>query len=575
VSVCDHCVVTPRAVIVGEDCAHLKHVRNNPSFFFCFALRSIDCIFVRVERTTWKRPCTAAVRPRGTQLQKYMGRVEVGAYQEKAGGPVKAPVPIAAGAEHPPITVSEPHQSNGVTAGSGAVHADSATALKELRNPTCLVGFANWGFETRQIHAGQEPDPTTGARAVPIYQTTSYQFRDSAHAQNLFALAEIGNIYTRIMNPTQGVLEARLSSLEGGITTAVGLPGALVVSSGQSAETLAILTLAEAGSHIVASPSLYGGTYNLFHYTLPKMGIEVSFVDDPHDLSQWKSAIRPNTKAFYGEVLANPRNDVFDIEGVSKVAHENGIPLIVDNTVPSPYGVRPIEWGADIVVHSLTKFIGGHGTSIGGAIIDGGTFDFGASGRFPNFTEPDPSYHGLAYWPALGAGSYIIKARVQMLRDLGMAVSPFNAWQILQGLETLSLRMDRHWSNTDKVVAFLQKQGQVESINYAGLPSSPWHERAKKYFGGRGYGSVIAFVLKGGREHGQKFAEALKLHSHVANIGDVRSLVIHPASTTHSQLTEDEQRSAGVNPGLVRLSVGLESIDDILADLELGFAAIK
>ncbi|MFM8870834.1 MAG: bifunctional o-acetylhomoserine/o-acetylserine sulfhydrylase [Actinomycetota bacterium] len=434
---------------------------------------------------------------------------------------------------------------------------------------------ANWGFETRQIHAGQEPDPTTGARAVPIYQTTSYQFRDSAHAQNLFALAEIGNIYTRIMNPTQGVLEARLSSLEGGITTAVGLPGALVVSSGQSAETLAILTLAEAGSHIVASPSLYGGTYNLFHYTLPKMGIEVSFVDDPHDLSQWKSAIRPNTKAFYGEVLANPRNDVFDIEGVSKVAHENGIPLIVDNTVPSPYGVRPIEWGADIVVHSLTKFIGGHGTSIGGAIIDGGTFDFGASGRFPNFTEPDPSYHGLAYWPALGAGSYIIKARVQMLRDLGMAVSPFNAWQILQGLETLSLRMDRHWSNTDKVVAYLQKQGQVESINYAGLPSSPWHDRAKKYFGGRGYGSVIAFVLKGGREHGQKFAEALKLHSHVANIGDVRSLVIHPASTTHSQLTEDEQRSAGVNPGLVRLSVGLESIDDILADLELGFAAIN
>jgi O-acetylhomoserine (thiol)-lyase len=434
---------------------------------------------------------------------------------------------------------------------------------------------AKWGFETRQIHAGQEPDPTTGARAVPIYQTTSYQFRDSAHAQNLFALAEIGNIYTRIMNPTQGVLEARLSSLEGGITTAVGLPGALVVSSGQSAETLAILTLAEAGSHIVASPSLYGGTYNLFHYTLPKMGIEVSFVDDPHDLSQWKSAIRPNTKAFYGEVLANPRNDVFDIEGVSKVAHENGIPLIVDNTVPSPYGVRPIEWGADIVVHSLTKFIGGHGTSIGGAIIDGGTFDFGASGRFPNFTEPDPSYHGLAYWPALGAGSYIIKARVQMLRDLGMAVSPFNAWQILQGLETLSLRMDRHWSNTDKVVAYLQKQGQVESINYAGLPSSPWHDRAKKYFGGRGYGSVIAFVLKGGREHGQKFAEALKLHSHVANIGDVRSLVIHPASTTHSQLTEEEQRSAGVNPGLVRLSVGLESIDDILADLDLGFAAIN
>jgi O-acetylhomoserine (thiol)-lyase len=433
----------------------------------------------------------------------------------------------------------------------------------------------NWGFETRQIHAGQEPDPTTGARTAPIYQTTSYQFRDSAHAQNLFALAEIGNIYTRIMNPTQGVLEARLSSLEGGVTTAVGLPGALVVSSGQSAEALAILTLAEAGSHIVASPSLYGGTYNLLHYTMPKMGIEVTFVNDPHNLEEWKSAARPNTKAFFGEVLANPRNDVFDIEGVSKVAHDIGVPLMLDNTVPTPYGIRPLEWGADIVVHSLTKFIGGHGTSIGGAIIDGGKFDFSASGRFPNFTEPDPSYHGLAYWPALGPGSYIIKARVQLLRDLGMAVSPFNAWNFLQGLETLSFRMDRHWANTQKVVEYLQKHDQVASINYAGLPSSPWHERAKKYFGGKGYGSVIAFVLKGGREHGQKFAEALQLHSHVANIGDVRSLVIHPASTTHSQLTEDEQRSTGVEPGLVRLSVGLESIEDILADLDLGFAAIK
>ena len=433
----------------------------------------------------------------------------------------------------------------------------------------------NWGFETRQIHAGQEPDPVTGSRALPIYQTTSYQFRDSAHAANLFALAEIGNIYTRIMNPTQGVLEARLSSLEGGITTAVGLPGALAVASGQSAETLAILTLAEVGCHIVASPSLYGGTYNLLHYTLPKMGIEVTFVDDPHNLEQWKSAVRPNTKAFYGEVLANPKNDVFDIEGVSKVAHEVGVPLIVDNTVPSPYGIRPIEWGADIVVHSLTKFIAGHGTSIGGAIIDSGKFDFSASGRFPNFTEPDPSYHGLAYWPALGPGSYIIKARVQLLRDLGMAVSPFNAWSILQGLETLSLRMDRHWSNAAKVAEYLGKQPAVESISWAGLTSSPWHERAKKYFGGKGFGSIIAFNVKGGREAGQKFAEALKLHSHVANIGDVRSLVIHPASTTHSQLTEEEQISTGVHPGLVRLSVGLESIEDILADLDLGFAAIK
>jgi O-acetylhomoserine (thiol)-lyase len=274
-------------------------------------------------------------------------------------------------------------------------------------------------------------------------------------------------------------------------------------------------------------------------------------------------------------VLANPKNDVFDIEGVSKVAHEVGVPLIVDNTVPSPYGIRPLEWGADIVVHSLTKFIGGHGTSIAGAIVDGGKFDFSASGRFPNFTEPDPSYHGLAYWPALGAGSYIIKARVQMLRDIGAAVSPFNAWSILQGLETLSLRMERHWSNAAKVADFLTKQSAVESVSWAGLPSSPWHERAKKYFEGRGFGSILAFNVKGGREAGQKFTEALQLHSHVANIGDVRSLVIHPASTTHSQLTEAEQLAAGVHPGMVRLSVGIESINDILADLELGFAALK
>ena len=433
----------------------------------------------------------------------------------------------------------------------------------------------NLGFETRQIHAGQEPDPTTGARAVPVYRTTSYVFRDAQHAQNLFALAEIGNIYTRIMNPTQGVLEARLSSLEGGITTAVGLPGALAVSSGQSAELLAILTLAEAGSHIVASPSLYGGTYNLFHYTLPKMGIEVTFVDDPDNLDQWKAAARPNTKAFYGEVLANPRNNVLDIEGISKVAHEVGVPLIVDNTVPTPYLIRPLEWGADIVVHSLTKFIGGHGTSIGGAIIDGGSFDFSQNDRFPNFTEPDPSYHGLAYWPALGAGSYIIKARVQMLRDLGMATTPDNAFNFLQGLETLSLRMERHWANAQKVGEFLAKHPQVEEVFYAGLKTSKWHDRAVKYGNGKGFGSVLAFNIKGGVEAGQKFVAGLKLHSHVANIGDVRSLVIHPASTTHSQLSPEEQKSTGVFPGLVRLSVGLETIEDILADLEAGFAAAK
>jgi O-acetylhomoserine (thiol)-lyase len=391
----------------------------------------------------------------------------------------------------------------------------------------------------------------------------------------LFALAEIGNIYTRIMNPTQGVLEARLSSLEGGTATAVGLPGALAVSSGQSAELLAILTLAEAGSHIVSSPSLYGGTYNLFHYTLPKLGIQVSFVEDPDDLEQWRAAAKPNTKAFYGEVLANPRNNVLDIEGVSKVAHEAGVPLIVDNTTPTPYLIRPIEWGADIVVHSLTKFIGGHGTSIGGAIVDGGKFDFGANDKFPNLTEPDPSYHGLPYWPALGHGAYIIKARVQMLRDIGAATTPFNSFMFLQGLETLSLRMERHFANAQKVGEYLAGHEDVEEVFYAGLPTSKWHARAKKYGGGKGYGSVLAFNIKGGRLAGQKFVESLELHSHVANIGDVRSLVIHPASTTHSQLTEDEQKSTGVFPGLVRLSVGLESIDDILADLDVGFKAAK
>ncbi len=433
---------------------------------------------------------------------------------------------------------------------------------------------ADWGFETRQIHAGAAPDPTTGARATPIYQTTSYQFNDSAHAANLFALAEIGNIYTRIMNPTQLVLESRINSLEGGCTTAVGLPGTLVVASGQSAETLALLNLAENGSHIVASPSLYGGTYNLLHYTLPKMGIGVTFVEDPDDLGQWKSAIRDNTRAFFGETLANPKNQFFDIEGVADVGHDHGIPLVIDNTVPTPYLVRPIEWGADVVLHSLTKFMGGHGTSIAGSITDAGKFDYAASGRFPNFTEPDPSYHGLPYFPALGHGAFILKARVQLLRDLGMAVSPFNAFQILQGIETLSLRMERHFANADKVATFLQSRPEVDEVIHAGLESSRWHDRARVYGGGKGYGSVLSFILRGGKDAGQKFADSLVLHSHVANIGDVRSLVIHPASTTHSQLTEAEQASTGVYPGLVRLSVGLESIEDIIADLETGFAAL-
>lgn len=432
-----------------------------------------------------------------------------------------------------------------------------------------------WGFETQQIHAGAAPDPTTGARATPIYQTTSYQFRDSEHASNLFALAEIGNIYTRIMNPTQGVVEATIAALEGATTTAVGLPGALAVASGQAAETLAILNLAEAGSHIVASASLYGGTYNLFHYTFPKIGIEVTFIDDPDDLDAWRAAVKPNTKAFYGESIGNPKNDFLDIAGVSAVALEVGVPLIVDNTVASPWLIRPFEHGADIVVHSATKFIGGHGTSIGGVIVDGGSFDFSANDKFPGFTEPDPSYHGLSFWPALGAGSYIIKARVQLLRDIGAAISPFNSFLLIQGLETLSLRLERHNQNAQQVAEFLAQHPQVERVQYAGLPDSPWHERAKAITGGRGFGSVPAFIISGGREAGAKFVEGLTLHSHVANIGDVRSLAIHPASTTHSQLTAEEQVTTGVDPGLVRLSVGLETIDDIIADLERGFAAAK
>lgn len=431
-----------------------------------------------------------------------------------------------------------------------------------------------WGFETQQLHAGQVADPTTGSRAVPIYQTTSFVFNDAEHAQNLFALAEIGNIYTRIMNPTQGVLEGRISSLEGGITTAVGLPGALATSSGQAAEVLAILNLAESGDHIVVSSSLYGGTYNLFHYTLPKMGITASFIDDPDDLDAWAGAVQDNTKAFYGESIGNPRANVLDIEGIAGVAHANNVPLIIDNTVATPYLINPLQHGADIVVHSATKFIGGHGNSIGGLIVDGGSFDFGASGKHPMLTEPDPSYHGLPYWEALGPGAYIIKARVQLLRDMGPAMAPMNAFLFLQGLETLSLRMERHFENAQKVAEYLDAHDMVDAVAFAGLPSSKWYDRATELGGGKGYGSIVAFDIVGGREAGQKFVSALELHSHVANIGDAKSLVIHPASTTHSQLTEEEQASTGVRPGLVRLSVGLETIDDIIADLDAGFAAL-
>ena len=432
-----------------------------------------------------------------------------------------------------------------------------------------------WSFETRQIHAGQEPDPTTGARALPIYQTTSYVFRDTDHAANLFGLKEFGNIYTRLMNPTTDVVEKRLASLEGGV-------GALFVASGQAAETLALLNLAEAGDHIVASPSLYGGTYNLFHYTFPKIGIEVTFVDDPDDLDSWRSAVRPNTKAFFGETIANPKQDILDIEGVAAVAHEVGVPLVVDNTVATPYLIRPLEWGADIVVHSTTKYLGGHGTALGGAIIDGGSFDFAASpDRFPNYNQPDPSYHGLVYARDLGVGSglganlaFILKARVQLLRDLGPAASPFNAFLLAQGLETLSLRIERHVQNAAAVAEWLEQRDEVESVAYAGLTSSPWYERGKKY-APKGTGAVLAFEIKGGVEAGKRFVNALELHSHVANIGDVRSLVIHPASTTHSQLSAEEQIASGVTPGLVRLSVGIENIADILADLETGFRAAK
>ena len=431
------------------------------------------------------------------------------------------------------------------------------------------------GFETLQIHAGQQPDSDTGSRAAPIYQTTSYVFRDSEHAANLFALSEVGNIYTRIMNPTQMVLESRLQALEKGTETAIGIPGALATSSGQAAETLAILNLAEAGDHIVASSSLYGGTYNLLHYTFPKMGINTTFIKDPDDLSEWEAAIRPETKVFYGESIGNPKNDFLDISGVAEVGHNYGIPLIVDNTVATPYLINPISLGADVVVHSMTKFIGGHGNSIGGIIVDGGKFDYSESTRFKNFVEPDPSYHGLRYWPDLGHGSFIIKARVQLLRDLGSSVTPQNAFNFLQGLETLSLRMERHFENAIKVVEFLSNPEQVEKIQFAGLSESPWHERAKLYGIRNVYGSVPAFIIKRGAEAGEKFVNSLQLHSHVANIGDVRSLVIHPASTTHSQLSEEEQKSTGVEPGLVRLSVGLETIDDIVDDLEHGFSCVK
>ncbi|MGN6414058.1 bifunctional o-acetylhomoserine/o-acetylserine sulfhydrylase [Flexivirga sp.] len=433
----------------------------------------------------------------------------------------------------------------------------------------------NWSFETRQIHAGQSADPATGALALPIYQTTSYQFNDTDHAADLFGLKEFGNIYTRLMNPTTDVAEKRIADLEGGV-------GALLVASGQAAETLTFLNIVQAGDHIVASPSLYGGTFNLLKHTLPKLGIETTFVENRTDAASWESAIRPNTKLVFAETVSNPKSEVLDIELVAGVAHAHGVPLVVDNTIATPFLLRPIEHGADIVIHSATKYLGGHGNSIAGVIVDSGNFDFAKDPeKFPGFNTPDEAYHGLVYARDLGVGSalganlaFILKARVQLLRDLGSAVSPFNAFLIEQGIETLSLRVERHVANARAVAEWLQEQEQVESVRWASLPGNEYYELAQKYTP-LGAGAVLAFEIAGGVEAGKKFVEALTLHSHVANIGDVRSLAIHPASTTHSQGPDEDRLAAGVTPGLVRLSVGIEHVDDIIADLEQGFRAAK
>jgi len=419
-------------------------------------------------------------------------------------------------------------------------------------------------LDTLAVHAGQEIDPTTMSRAVPLYQTTSYGFRDTEHAANLFALKEFGNIYSRIMNPTTDVFEKRIAALE-------GAPAALAVASGQAAITYSILNIAGAGDEIVSASSLYGGTYNLFAHTLPKLGVKVRFVD-PTDPSNFRGAINDKTKALYVESVGNPRGDVLDIRAIADIAHEHGIPLIVDNTLPSPYLLRPIEHGADIVVHSATKFIGGHGTSIGGVIVDGGTFDWKASGKFPGLTEPDPSYHGVVYTEAVGPIAYIIKARVQLLRDMGAALAPFNAFLLLQGLETLHLRMERHSANALAVAKYLTSHPAVESVNYAGLESHPSYRLAQKYMP-KGQGAILTFEVKGGIEAGKKLINSVKLFSHLANVGDSKSLIIHPASTTHSQLEGEDLAATGVTPGMVRLSVGTEGIEDIIADLDQALAA--
>ncbi|MGG1940068.1 homocysteine synthase [Paenibacillus polymyxa] len=419
-------------------------------------------------------------------------------------------------------------------------------------------------FETLAVHAGQEIDPNTFARAVPLYQTTSYGFRDAEHAADLFSLKEFGNIYTRLMNPTTDVFEQRIAALEGGA-------GALATASGMAAISFSILNIAGAGDEIVSASSLYGGTYNLFSTTLPKLGIKVHFVDSD-DPENFRQAITDKTKAIFAETIGNPQGNVLDVEAVAAIAHEYGIPLIVDNTFPSPYLLRPIEYGADIVVHSATKFIGGHGTSLGGVIVDSGKFDWKASGRFPGLTEPDPSYHGVIYTEAVGPIAYIIKARVQLLRDLGAAISPFNSWLLLQGLETLHLRLERHSQNALKVAQYLESHKDVEWVSYSGLPSHPSYELAQKYLP-KGQGAILTFGIKGGSQAGSKLIANVKLFSHLANVGDSKSLIIHPASTTHQQLSAEEQVAAGVKPELLRLSVGTEAIDDILYDLEQAIAA--
>ncbi len=421
----------------------------------------------------------------------------------------------------------------------------------------------NLRFDSLMVHGGQEPDPATGSRAVPIYQTTAYNFRDSEHAANLFELKEAGNIYTRLMNPTTDVLEKRISVLEGGV-------GALAFASGHAAISGAIFNIAQAGDEIVSSSSLYGGTYNLFAYTLPRLGIKVKFVDGGNAES-FRQAITPQTKALYAEVIGNPKIDVLDMEKVAAIAHENGLPLIIDSTFATPYLCRPFEHGADIIVHSATKFIGGHGTSMGGLVVDGGKFDW-ASGKFPLLSEPDPSYHGLRYAEALGSMAYIIRLRVQIMRDLGACISPFNSFQLLQGLETLSLRMKRHSDNALSVAQFLHNHPQVSWVSYPGLAGHGSYEMAQKYFP-KGAGAMLTFGIKGGLEAGRKFIDSLKLFSLLANVGDAKSLVIHPASTTHSQLTSEQRSAAGAPDDMVRLSIGLEDADDLRDDLHQALLA--